>query len=265
MVGWLIYREEDYVHNKRAVQLFQESAKKLGMRLYLKIYPKDTLQSGAMPDFVINRSREYDLALWFETQGVRVFNSSEVTRICNDKERTLEFAQNLGLPVLPWVSGTMCSEKECHYPAIAKSCSGHGGTEVFWVESIKQLRQVKTHLSDKKWILQQPASELGKDLRVYVLGGRPLKAMLRTSKDDFRSNYSLGGCVSEYAFSAEIQNMIQRITKVMHLDYVGIDFLFHRGKMVLNEIEDVVGARMLYMHTELDIILEYMKYIRNQI
>lgn len=43
----------------------------------------------------------------------------------------------------------------------------------------------------------------------------------------------------------------------------GIDFLFDTdGQIVLNEIEDVAGARMLYACApELDIVHEYVKYV----
>ena len=42
---------------------------------------------------------------------------------------------------------------------------------------------------------------------------------------------------------------------------VGIDFVFHRGKMVFNEIEDVVGARMLYSKTDINIVSLYLDFI----
>ena len=40
---------------------------------------------------------------------------------------------------------------------------------------------------------------------------------------------------------------------MMKFDFAGIDLIFHEGRPVLNEIEDVVGSRMLYAHTDLDI------------
>ena len=35
--------------------------------------------------------------------------------------------------------------------------------------------------------------------------------------------------------------------------------------MVLNEIEDAVGARMLYSGTDLDILKNYMEYIKKEL
>ena len=38
-------------------------------------------------------------------------------------------------------------------------------------------------------------------------------------------------------------------------------FVFNSGKIVFNEIEDSVGARMIYSLTDIDIIKEYCNYI----
>ncbi len=57
-----------------------------------------------LPGPMINRSRDTCLAEWFEEKGIRVFNSSSVTRIANDKEQTLEF-WNLEIPTLEWKDG----------------------------------------------------------------------------------------------------------------------------------------------------------------
>ncbi len=69
--------------------------------------------------------------------------------------------------------------------------------------------------------------------------------MLRVSETDFRSNFCLGGQAEPYELGAEEQYMVPKILEELKTDYVGIDFLFDQGKMVLNEIEDAVGARML--------------------
>jgi glutathione synthase/RimK-type ligase-like ATP-grasp enzyme len=44
-------------------------------------------------------------------------------------------------------------------------------------------------------------------------------------------------------------------------DFIGVDFVFGDGNVYLNEIEDVVGTRMLYSLTELDPARMYMEYI----
>ena len=48
---------------------------------------------------------------------------------------------------------------------------------------------------------------------------------------------------------------------MMDIDYGGMDFIFHDGKLMFNEIEDAVGARMVYENTEIDIVGLFADYI----
>ena len=50
----------------------------------------------------------------------------------------------------------------------------------------------------------------------------------------------------------------------MDYDYIGIDFVFNNGKIVFNEIEDTVGARMVYAKTYIDILRLYCEYIEKE-
>ncbi|NLG58257.1 MAG: hypothetical protein GX540_07585, partial [Clostridiales bacterium] len=42
---------------------------------------------------------------------------------------------------------------------------------------------------------------------------------------------------------------------------IGVDFLFHQGRLLFNEIEDAVGTRMLYALGEGDIVRDYLAHI----
>ena len=54
---------------------------------------------------------------------------------------------------------------------------------------------------------------------------------------------------------------VEKITKLFDFDFVGIDFVFDNGKIIFNEIEDVVGSRMVYTYTDIDIVDIYIKYL----
>lgn len=51
------------------------------------------------------------------------------------------------------------------------------------------------------YVYQKPASDLGRDLRVWLIGGKIIAAVLRKSDTDFRSNYCLGGSAQVYTLS----------------------------------------------------------------
>ena len=78
-----------------------------------------------------------------------------------------------------------------------------------------------------------------------MLKDQIIASILRVSNSDFRSNYSLGGTAKIYNLSHEERSIVYKIIELFDFGLVGIDFYF-MGKMVFNEIEDVVGARMLY-------------------
>lgn len=251
------------------------------------------------PDFAINRSRFSKIAKDLEDVGVSVFNGSEVTRIVNNKGKTYEFFYDV-VPFLPVryedkIIVSQIEDKGFSYPYVIKSNSGHGGSEVFMVENERQeqdainvicgeknginINAKKNNVKDSsissnnkdncinincqsdKYIMQQCCSDLGKDVRVYIIGNKIVKAVLRTSAESFKSNYSLGGKVEEYRLNDREKAMVNAIVQKLSLDYAGIDFTFHNGEAVFNEIEDAVGARMLYQVSDIDIVQLFVDYI----
>ena len=59
----------------------------------------------------------------------------------------------------------------------------------------------------------------------------------------------------------QVIRMVKRIVPELMADFIGIDFVFGDGQVYLNEIEDVVGTRMLYSLTGMDPARMYMEYI----
>ena len=55
--------------------------------------------------------------------------------------------------------------------------------------------------------------------------------------------------------------MVNKVIDIFDFGFVGIDFMFSDGQMIFNEIEDVVGARMLYHLTDLDVVDIYVAHI----
>lgn len=153
------------------------------------------------------------------------------------------------------------------YPAVIKSCSGHGGSEVYFIQDAKAYREWIEHScqAGQAYVLQQAASDLGKDVRVYVVGNQISASVLRTSDEDFRSNYCLGGQVRLYELSQEERELVERVISGLSIGMAGIDFIFHDGRMVFNEIEDMAGARGLYSLTDYDLVDDYVCYIRDKI
>ena len=217
--------------------------------------------SAMHPDFAVNRSRDEKFSRYCEDSlGIRVYNSAEVTAVTNDKWKTHVFLRAHGLPTADTTVVRMRTEPcAMPLPLVAKPLDGHGGAGVEWVADGTALDAV---LREKPlpFLLQQPM-QTGWDMRIYMLGGRIYRAMLRTS-DSLRSNFSLGGKAEAVTPDAEAVALTDAVQRVLPLDFAGIDLLRHPdGHYVIGEIEDAVGSRMLYQSGGCDPARDYIRLI----
>lgn len=278
MEAWLIYRKSDAERNKHYIMFYEETCRKYGISITLKYYENFSYGTAsesssltyegetlAKPDFVVMRADEPTFSEHLELMGYRVFNNARVSAIANDKFKTLQLATKLNIPVpitrLSRKENAVTEATALGYPLVIKPRDGHGGQGVLWVDNEEKLLEILENYDYKTFLLQQPVSDLGRDLRVYIIGGKPVAAMLRCQDNDFRSNYCLGGSAQKYELTGRELGMIKKITSVLDIDYAGIDFMFQDGKAILNEMEDVVGARMLYHLTDIDVVDLYIKHI----
>lgn len=165
---WILYYMEDFKKNQRFVELIASRLEKENIVVRVIILDNDNIEEKLkenLPQVVINRSRNYKIAERLEQKGIRVMNSSFVTKIANDKLRTYEFLKET-------VAFMPLFEKEIEYPCVIKSCNGHGGDQVYLVHNKQEKEKVIPRLEGKDYICQAYCNEPGKDLRVYVIGGR---------------------------------------------------------------------------------------------
>ena len=234
----LIYSKEEAKRNSFAVEKITSL---LGAELKEPDFRGDA-------SFVINRTNDYKIAQYFESKGMRVFNSSAFSKLANDKQACYDFMEQNGIEIMP--------TRYCTPPFVKKPKNGSGGQDVLWCESAEDY--------DKNMVCQKPASDLGRDLRVWVINGKIITSILRVSKTDFRSNFCLGGEAITYALSADEEKQVKKIISLLDGGfYYGIDFVFDKGKIVFNEIEDTVGARMVYAKTDIDIIKIFCDEIKS--
>lgn len=253
MNGWLIYNAQGAEKNAWFIQRLKDEAAKRGARLELKICDgTERFENGKLPDFAIVRSILPQINAALEKRGVRTFNNAKTAEVACDKWETYLLCKRLGIPVLPTVQAEAGG---LSYPLVYKSRSGHGGAEVFWAESEREVTQ------KEGYILQKPCEILGKDMRVYAVGGEIVAAVLRESQTDFRSNYSLGGNVTLASADERQKQIVRKLYGELQFDFVGIDFLPTTEGWVLNEIEDAAGTRMLYGCSKIDIVPLFMEYV----
>lgn len=243
--GILRYNKEDYLKNQWFANHLVCCAKEEGLELILLFEDQDIEEIS----FVVNRTRSIDVGEYYERQGIRVFNSSAVTRMGNDKKTMYESFNVLELPYLD------VGKKEGKQEYVVKERYGHGGTGVFLTSDVKEV--------DEEFYVVQEYRKMKSDCRVIVLGNEILVGIRRENAFDFRHNISLGAKSSLFEVSKEMKDIIDCLCRVYSFDLVGIDLLEdEEGKLWINEIEDVVGVRSLYQHSSMDIAMLYIRYIK---
>lgn len=279
--GWLIYDQEGAERNASYISMHIEEGEKLGIQI--KLLYAEFLSFGiqkqkmvvfykgqqiAYPNFVICRTINPDISFMLEQTGVPLFNQAKVAEIANNKAKTYAFLAGKGIPMADAIFLTAeqlaTDWDNIDENSIIKAVAGHGGTQVFLKR--EQDKEQIFHGIKNADVVVQPLIEGGKDVRVYVLGDTILAAVCRTAKEGFKSNYSLGGEVSLYTLSDENISFMKKIMEQFSFGLVGIDFLIdEKGKFLFNEIEDVVGARMLYQLTSINLVEKYLQFILEQI
>ena len=211
-------------------------------------------------DFVINRSRNSSLIKQLENLGIRCFNNYLTNKIANDKYATYLFLKENDIPCL---KSTLDINTITNYPIVMKRLNGHGGQEVYLVNNKEEALAIeKAHPSQYLYQKYYPNSG---DLRLYVLNQKVIAAVLRSNSSDFRSNYSLGGTVSLVKPDPSLVETALQIERLLNATYLGVDFLKVNDTYLVNEIEDPVGARMLYQTSDIDIIDLFIKCIKQSL
>lgn len=299
MKAWIIYYREGALYNQAYIRFYQEEGRKLGIEVELILV--EEIEFGVKnnrwfllvqgverekPDFVIVRAIYPLLSKQLEAMGVMLFNNSFVSEICNDKAKTYQYLASTGILMVDshfYKSGQVKEQLDRgeSYKVI-KSVDGHGGKQVFLVsphspeddnrkEARLRISQQRSEIIDglgnSDVVIQPLIGSKHQDLRVYIIGNEIIASVLRTAKEGFKSNFSLGGEVSLYQLSKKEEQIVHQIIEQFDFGLVGIDFILDdEGALLFNEIEDVVGSRMLYQCApEINIVKRYLTYILQKI
>ncbi len=265
--AWLVYETAGAERNRGYIELHEKAGKARGIEFSL-VLCDEGLPAGN-PDFAIVRAMRPDITAELEKRGVPTFNNSHVSRICNNKARTYEYLHENNVPVIPWVSAKQKDSPPVisSYPMVIKPCCGHGGAGIAIINNDKEYAEHRASIFPDEYLIQELATEIGRDKRVYVVGNRVVAAVQRLADGkDFRSNFSLGGRVERSTLTEEETILVEKVFSLFDFDLAGIDIMYHKNSAVINEIEDVVGSRMLYKtHEEIDIVEIYLDYILNKL
>ena len=226
-------------------------------------------------DFCVYLDKDKYVSEMLEKTGLRLFNTHSAIRDCDDKMQTFIALSGNGIKMPKTLSGLLCYEptervradtlalveREIGYPVIVKESFGSLGKGVYMAQTREELCALAEKLKCRPHLFQETVrSSVGKDVRVIVVGGKALCAMLRQSETDFRSNIELGGKGYPYLLDENMRNLCEKIAKILRLDYCGIDVLLgEQGEPIVCEvnsnaffggIEGVTGVNVAKAYAE---------------
>ena len=173
--------------------------------------------------------------------GVKLFNSHQAIRLCDDKGSTYIALANNNIYMPKTIFAPVCYRddlvvnpswaeqigNELGYPVIVKESFGSMGKGVYKADNQDQLFALMKQLKLKPHLYQEYLDTAkGVDIRVIVIGGKAVCAMQRKNQNDFRSNIEQGGKGYNIQLPSDFKQVAEKCAKVLGLDYCGVDILY---------------------------------------
>jgi gamma-F420-2:alpha-L-glutamate ligase len=229
------------------------------------------------PDVVLSRTGAattyFNLAILrqFERCGIPVVNNSLSIEKCKDKLHTHQILSqhNLAIPKTMLIKHPVdvsLVAKKIGFPCIVKVISGSQGKGVYLsqrADSFVDLMELIHSISkDANLLIQEYVdTKVGQDLRVLMIGGQCMGAMLRTnSSGGFKANVSAGGTGSKFEITDEIELIARQTSQILGLDIAGIDLLFDKDGFKVCEANSNPGFEGFEPACKINVAREIIAY-----
>ena len=234
-----------------------------------------------LPDVIIPRTGSgtgyFGLAILrhLERLGVPTVNPSHAIEATKDKLYAHQvFAeQGIDTPKTMLVKHPVNAAlvaREIGFPAVIKIMAGSYGKGVYMVSTQSEFQDfiefahgIKT---DEAIIVQQYIdTRPGEDLRVFVVGGKVIGAIKRSSQDgSFKANITRGGGAEPFPLNREIRDIALATAKSLDLEIAGVDLLFGKDGYVVCEANSAPGFEGFEKATGINVAGEIIKYAKNK-
>lgn len=294
MKGWILYKRNrlELGAVDHGVNRLLEEAPSLGISLEVyrpeqfELIAAQNRQSGLFlngtpvppPDFVLPRlgaeTGDFAMALIHHLEGlqVRVFNGSRGIGLSGNKMRMCQILARNALPIpttllvqfpLPWA----LVREQIGFPLIIKRITGAKGIGIHLCETEGAFRDIMELLtipgSSSGLIVQQFVREsYGRDVRVFMVGNEPVGCMLRTAKEGFKANFSLGGTVAPMPLTEEITTLAKKASQLAALDISGVDLLFGAEGFLVCEVNSSPGFNGMEQATGVNVARSILQHVR---
>ena len=141
-------------------------------------------------------------------------------------------------------------ERHINFPLVIKNVTGKQGAGIYLCESkdkfVDVMDLIYVNNKSANIILQEfIQNSFGRDLRVFVIGGKVIGCMERVAKSGFKANVSKGAEARPFEATPEIEWLATETAKLFKLDIAGIDLLFDKNELKVCEANSSPGFKGL--------------------
>jgi [lysine-biosynthesis-protein LysW]--L-2-aminoadipate ligase len=193
-------------------------------------------------------------AAFLENQGLRVVNSLQVARNCEDKFQTSLLLAAAGIPcprfalVFSPAQALLAVEAMGGFPVVLKPPQGSWGRLLAKVNDPDALEALLEHKDvlgsppHKAFYIQEFVKKPGRDIRAFVVAGQAICAIYRESPH-WITNTARGGAARRCPLTDEIEEICRRASEAIGGGLLAVD-LFETGQgLQVNEVNHTMEFR----------------------
>ncbi|MCK6580160.1 MAG: lysine biosynthesis protein LysX [Anaerolineae bacterium] len=202
--------------------------------------------------------------------GIPTINGFETARVCGDKLLTTLALARAGVPqpaarVAFTEESALNAIADLGYPAVLKPVTGSWGRLLARIDDAHAAESILEHkftLGDYQHhtiYAQAYVSKPNRDIRAFVVGGRTLCAIYRTSAH-WITNTARGGQASNCPITPELDDLCRRAAAAVGGGVLAMDVFESPDGLVINEINHTMEFRNSSAPTGVDIAAEVAAY-----
>lgn len=208
----------------------------------------------------------------FELMGVYTVLGTDALLRSRDKRTALQYLAAHKLPVPDSVFTSMPENVESalrvlaeEYPVVIKTLNSTQGQGVILGESQSAAQSVAEAFIRlrEEILLQRFISESkGKDVRVFIVGGKVVATMERSAQDgEFRSNLHRGATSHKIRITSQEEEIALKAASLMGLEVAGVDILRSNTGPLILEVNASPGLEGIEGTTGVDIAGLIIRYV----
>ncbi len=206
-----------------------------------------------------------------ENQDIKTVNTSQATRICDNKLLTslALIKNNIPTPktlIALTVESALKAIEKMGYPVVLKPIIGSWGRLLSKVndrEAAEALLEHKSILGSPQhsiFYIQEYIEKSGRDIRSFVIGDKTIAAIYRHG-DHWITNTARGGVTSNCPVTDEINKLSIKAAQAVGGEIVAIDLLETKQGLLVNEVNSTMEFRNSIEVTGVNIPKEIIDYL----